>query len=67
MQTPQNISLPWKFNTVYIIYSPFVVAQVQVDLAAVVQDVHLPVLVGGEGAGVDVDVRVDLDAETQGH
>lgn len=38
-----------------------VVAEVEVDLAAVVEDVDLPVLVGGEGAGVDVDVGVDLD------
>ena len=46
-------------------YSPFVVAQVQINLAAIVEDVDLSVLVGGEGAGVDVYVRVDLDAETQ--
>ena len=43
-------------------YSPFVVAQVQINLAAIVEDVDLAVLVGGEGAGVDVYVRVDLDA-----
>ena len=45
-------------------YSPFVVAQVQINLAAIVEDVDLAVLVGGEGAGVDVNVRVDLDAGT---
>ena len=43
-------------------YSPFVVAQVQINLAAIIEDVDLAVLVGGEGAGVDVYVRVDLDA-----
>ena len=45
-------------------HSPFVVAQVQVNLATVVENVHLPVLVGRKGAGIDVDVRVDFDAET---
>ena len=60
-----NVLSPVTSNVKEIMYSPFVVAQVQVDLAAVVEDVHLPVLVGGEGAGVDVDVRVDLDAETR--
>ncbi len=44
------------------VQEPLVVAEIEVDLAAVVQHVHLPVLVGGEGAGVDVDVGVDLDA-----
>ena len=46
-------------------YSPFVVAQVQINLAAIVEDVDLAVLVGGEGAGVDVNVRVDLDTGRQ--
>ena len=46
-------------------YSPFVVAQVQINLAAIVEDVDLAVLVGREGAGVDVNVRVDLDTVTQ--
>ena len=37
-----------------------VVAEVEVGLAAVVGDEHLAVLEGVHGAGVDVDVRVEL-------
>ena len=37
-----------------------VVAQVEVGLGAVLGDEHLPVLVGGHRARVDVDVRVEL-------
>ncbi len=45
---------------------PFVMAQVEVGLGAVVQDVDLAVLVRVHRAGIDVDVRVELlqaDAE----
>ena len=41
---------------------PFVVSEVKVDLPAVVEDVDLAVLVWREGAGVDVQVGVDLAA-----
>ena len=37
-----------------------VVAEVEVGLGAVVEDVDLAVLVGAHGAGVDVDVGVEL-------
>ena len=40
---------------------PLVVAQVEVGLAAVVGDEDLAVLVGRHGAGVDVQVRVELE------
>mmetsp|Transcript_49319 Transcript_49319/g.139212 ORF Transcript_49319/g.139212 Transcript_49319/m.139212 type:complete len:389 (+) Transcript_49319:226-1392(+) len=40
---------------------PLVVAEVQVCLAAVLEDVDLPVLEGAHGPRVDVQVRVDLD------
>ena len=43
------------------IHESLVVAQVQVGFAAVVQNEHLAVLERGHRAGVDVDVRVDLD------
>jgi len=39
---------------------PFVVAQVEVGLGAVVGDEDLAVLIGVHVAGVDVDVRVEL-------
>ena len=39
---------------------PFVVAQVEVGFAAVVQHVHFAVLVGAHRAGIDVDVRIEL-------
>ena len=39
----------------------FVVAQVEIDLRAVVEDEHLAVLVGIHRARVDVQVRVDFD------
>ena len=39
---------------------PLVVAQVEVGLGAVVEDVDLAVLVGAHRAGIDVDVRVEL-------
>ena len=38
-----------------------VVAQVQIDISAVVEDEHLPRLCGGHGPGIDIHVRVDLD------
>src|SRR3989441_4156501 len=44
-------------------------AQVQVGLGAIVGDEDLPMLVGGHGAGVDVDVGVELlegDAQVAG-
>ncbi len=37
-----------------------VVAEVEVGLRAVVGDVHLAVLVGRHGAGIDVEIRVEL-------
>ena len=40
---------------------PLVVAEVKVDLTAVVQDKHFPVLEGGHGARIAVEVRVDFD------
>ena len=46
-----------------------IVAQVQVGLRAVLGDENLPVLIGAHGAGVHVDVRVQLlrrDLETPG-
>jgi len=39
----------------------FVVAEIEVDLAAVLEDVHLAVLVGVHRPGVDVEIGVDLD------
>src|SRR3989454_11970299 len=39
----------------------FVVAEVQVDLRAVVEDEHLPVLVRVHRARIDIQVRIDLD------
>ena len=39
----------------------FVVAEVQVDLRAVVQDEHLPVLIRVHRPRVDVQIRVNLD------
>ena len=39
---------------------PLVVAEVEVGLGAVVGDVHLAVLVRAHGAGVHVDIRVEL-------
>ena len=44
-----------------------VVAEVEVGLRAVLRDVDLAVLIGAHGAGVDIDVRVELlrrDAQT---
>ena len=38
-----------------------VVAQVEIGLGAVVGDEDLAVLVGGHGAGIDVEIRVELD------
>jgi hypothetical protein len=43
-----------------LVDEPLVVAEVEVGLAAVVGDEHLAVLEGVHGAGVDVDVRVEL-------
>ncbi len=43
-----------------LIYEALVVAQVQIGLGAVVGDEHLAVLVGRHGAGVYVQVRVEL-------
>ena len=43
------------------IYESFVVSEVKVRLPAVVEHEDLAVLERGHGAGVDVDVRVDLD------
>src|SRR5205807_9850541 len=38
-----------------------VVAQIEVGLVAVLGDEHLPVLEGAHRAGIDVDVRVELE------
>jgi len=38
-----------------------VVAQVEVGLGAVLGNEHLPVLEGAHRAGIDVDVRVELE------
>ena len=43
-----------------LVDEPLVVAEVEVGLAAVLGDEHLAVLEGVHGAGVDVDVRVEL-------
>ena len=43
-----------------LVYKPLVVAQVQVGLRPVVGDEHLPVLVGGHGARVHIQVGVQL-------
>ncbi len=40
---------------------PLVVAQIQVRLGAVVGDVHLTVLVRAHRAGIDVDIRIELE------
>ncbi len=42
------------------VQKPFVVAQVEVDLSPVGEDEDLPVLGGVHGAGIDVQIRVDL-------
>ena len=42
-------------------HEPLVVAQVQVGFGAVVGDEHLAVLERGHRAGIDVDVRIQLD------
>ena len=39
---------------------PLVVAQIEIGFAAVVEDIHLPMLVGAHGAGIDVDVGIEL-------
>ena len=43
-----------------LVGEPFVVAEVQVGLGAVVGDVDLAVLIGAHRAGVDVDVGIEL-------
>ncbi len=44
----------------------FIVAEVEIGFGAVVEDVHLAVLIGAHGAGIDVDVGVKLlQADTQ--
>ena len=48
------------FGEVFV-YEAFVVAEIQVGLAAVVCDEHLAVLEGVHRAGIDVDVRVELE------
>src|SRR5947209_8847416 len=41
-------------------------AEVEIGLGAVVEDIDLAVLVGAHGAGIDVDVRVELlEADAQ--
>ena len=42
-------------------HQPFIVPEIQVDLASVVEDVDLTMFVRGKRSGVDVDVGVDLD------
>jgi len=37
-----------------------IVAKVEVGLGAVLEDEHLTVLQGGHGAGVDIDVGIEL-------
>ena len=37
-----------------------IVPQIQVGLRAVVGDEHLAVLIGAHGAGIDVDIRIEL-------
>ena len=43
-----------------LVHEPFVMPQVQVRFRAVVGDEHLAVLVGAHGAGVHVDIGVEL-------
>ena len=43
-----------------LVYEALVVAEVEVGLSAVIGDEDLPVLEGVHGAGVDVDVGVQL-------
>ena len=44
------------------IHEALIVPEIQVCLAAVVQDKHFAVLEGGHSSSIDIDVRVDLDA-----
>ena len=39
---------------------PLVMSQIEVGFGAVVEDVHLAVLIRAHRAGIDVDVRVEL-------
>ncbi len=43
-----------------LVQKALVVTQVKVRLGTVGGDVHLPVLIGGHGAGVDVEIGIDL-------
>ena len=38
----------------------FVVAQVEVGFGSVVEDIDFPVLVGAHGAGIDIEIGVEL-------
>ena len=40
---------------------PFIISEIEIDFSSIVEDVDLSVFVWGEGSGVDVDVRIDLD------
>ena len=43
-----------------LVNESLVMAEIEVGLATVVSDEHLAVLIGIQGSGVDVDVRVEL-------
>ena len=43
-----------------LIDEPFVVSQIQVRLQTVLGDVDFPVLIGAHGAGIHVDIRIQL-------
>ena len=43
-----------------LVHEPLIMAQVQVRLRAVVGDEHLAVLIGAHGAGVHIDIGVQL-------
>ena len=44
----------------------FIMPQVQVGLRAIIQNIHLAVLVGRHGTGIDIDIRVEfLDGDLQ--
>ena len=52
-----------------LVQEALVVAEIKVSLGAVGGDEHLPMLIGGHGAGVDVEIGIELlddDGDTAG-
>ena len=41
--------------------SPLIVAEVKINLSAIVEDIDLSVLIRGKGSSINVQVWVDLD------